>query len=120
MTSNELNKHRKAEQLERKYKNNQSLNTDITGSYKYINSGKKYISCNKKKYKGVKQVHSIVVGSYKNVVFVNHKDYSKEICDYLTTSTGKILFDYNNQTYEIPTYEHDQDYVIIKKYKPGN
>lgn len=109
------NKHRTATKLANKYRNTLPLNPDISGTYKYIKKGQKYISCNKSKHRGVKQVHSIVIGMFKPVVFINHKDYSKEMVDYIEFGNDSILFTYNGDNYLLPIFEQNTDYVIVKK-----
>lgn len=108
-------KHRVATKLAASQKNNYPLHPDISGAYKYQARGNKYIPTYKSQYSKVKQVHSIVIGTYKPVVFVNHKDYSKIMVDYISYDDDNILFRYNNTNYILPIDLKTGEEIQVKK-----
>lgn len=94
--------------------NSNPLNSNISGYYKFNLSKSELtpiaVTYNSKQ----KQVYSIRLGSAKNNLFINHKDYSVIQTTYSINQMGMYEFTYNNSTYIFELMEN-QTKILIEK-----
>lgn len=106
---------RTLDQKKKHFKNSKDLNNSIPGSYAFKAIQNKYISNTKKNIsKKYKEIHSIVIGTFKPVIFINHTDYSNVVAPYVASDCGDFLyFVYNEETYALPVLTKNTPNVKI-------
>lgn len=94
------------------------LSADISGKYKYNNSKNEYIFLNRKFNNSEKKPYNIRLANFKDVLWVNHSDYTAVECDYIPYNDS-ISFTFNNVLYSIPKQTNFDEvlgeYVYIQK-----
>jgi len=94
------------------------LSLDISGKYKYNNSKNEYIFLNRKFNNSEKKPYNIRLANFKDVLWVNHSDYTAIQCNY-SEQKEHYYFTFNNVNYTIPTIPNFDEvlgeYVYIKK-----